>query len=125
MDNNDNLSGRLLCFASALMSSVLAVRMFLSSPDLLIDERTSALAFVTLMAASFLVGRSLSGRDDRSLACGLLMGMPFGFFFSQASLAPSEAIRSGADRILLLAGLVVLVASCWRWARQKFFKAAV
>lgn len=122
MVNNDTLSGRLLRFAAALMSSVLAVHLFLSSPDMLIDEMTSALAFVTLMASSFLVGQSIAAKDNRMLQLGAVMGVPFGFFFSQASLAPSEAIASGADRILLLSGVVVIVASFWPWLKSKFIR---
>lgn len=120
MPNNDSTGGRILRFATALLSSALAVRLFLASRDLLVDEQTSALAFVTLMAASFLVGRSLASGDDRSMGLGLVMGLPFGFFFAQASLAPSEAIALGADRILLLSGVVVLVTSGWRWMKAKF-----
>jgi hypothetical protein len=111
-------------FITAFLSVILGVILFTSRPDILFDINATAFAFMALVASSFVGGRYLYKEEDRALALGAIMGIPFGFFFSQGSTPFYPQIASGANNIIMLSGAIFLASSLWPWVKSKIFKKA-
>lgn len=77
----------------------------------------TAVAVLALLLALPLVDSALFGSSVRPETAGVCLGLPVGFLFRQSSI--SEALASGADRVLVAALAVSLALAAFRWLRRR------
>ena len=98
--------GRGMRFGAAVLASYLLLTSVLGATDYGV-ERLSMIAFPSLLFSSFAVAGLFSSHNDRSIATGVLVGLPLSFFIGQlqyALLIENRELVSGAQLILVIAG---------------------
>ena len=88
------LAERGVVTASLVLACVLFVSM-VAAPSVIADGTSSGVATAGLIIASAMGGWCYGGRNDRSAAIGVAVGMPLGFFYFQNSYARSAGIVGG------------------------------
>jgi hypothetical protein len=120
MLHSDRLK-RTCVFLSTMFTSLLAVHVF-GSGQVFASAHVTAIAAVALLLSLPLVDSAIAGVSVPPGTAGLACGLPVGFFVRQASV--SEALASGAARVLSAAALVSLVLIGRRiWRRRTVHKA--
>ena len=102
--------GRAVRFGAAVLASYLLLTSVLSATDYGV-ERLSMIAFPSLLFSSFAVAGLFSSHNDRSIATGVLVGLPLSFFIGQlqyALLIENAELIAGAQLILIIAGVVAI-----------------
>lgn len=102
--------GRAVRFGAAVMASYLLLTSVLGRTDYGV-ERLSMIAFPSLLFSSFAVAGLFSSHNDRSIATGVLVGLPLSFFIGQlqyALLIENAELVSGAQLILMIAGGIAI-----------------
>ena len=119
------LAERSIVTASLVLASVLFVSI-VAAPSVIADPTSSGVATAGLILASVLGGWCYAGRNDRSAAIGIGLGMPLGFFYFQNSYARNAGIidlAAGSARIMAIAAVVAVIAGVASWGMRRFFKA--
>ena len=102
--------GRAVRFGAAVLASYLLLSSVLGQTDYGV-ERLSMIAFPSLLFSSFAVAGLFSSHNDRSIATGVLVGLPLSFFIGQlqyALLIENAELVSGAQLILVIAGAIAI-----------------
>lgn len=116
------LAERGVVTASLVLACVLFVSM-VAAPSVIADGTSSGVATAGLIIASAMGGWCYAGRNDRSAAIGVAVGMPLGFFYFQNSYARSAGIvdlAAGSSRIMAISAAVAVAAGVAAWLVRRF-----
>ena len=70
-----------------------------------------------------MAGWCYAGKADRSVAIGVGLGMPLGFFYFQNAYARKASIidlAEGSSRIMMVAAVIAVIAGIAAWGTRRY-----